>query len=86
MRVEIFSFKFRRFVLVSNNCRGQVQMPRAAFQNPLHLGMLNECCNAANPESENTQKEDEEESRGILKAFSFVKVNMGHLSGQCWDV
>ncbi|KAB2599321.1 hypothetical protein D8674_009592 [Pyrus ussuriensis x Pyrus communis] len=49
------------------------QPPRAVFQNPLSLGMLNECCSTTIPESEDTQKEEEEESCGISKAFCFVK-------------
>ena len=40
--------------------------------------MLDECCSTAIPESEDSRKkeeeEEEEEGRGILKAFSFVKV------------
>ncbi|KAM1040195.1 hypothetical protein ACFX2I_029422 [Malus domestica] len=38
-----------------------------------HLGVLDECCSAAILESEDTQKEEEEESRGISKDFCFVK-------------
>ncbi|CAN6570390.1 unnamed protein product [Malus baccata var. baccata] len=50
--------------------------------------VLDECCSAAVPESEDTHKEEEEESRGISKAFSFVKVCFSQLTSCfcCTDI